>query len=104
MKMFHLTPEQAKNFYQEHEDKPFFLDIVKFMCSSPVVVLCLQGENAIKFNREIIGTTNPKEAQSGTIRKIFGESIDANAVHGSDSAEAAEREIDFFFTVAEIFA
>jgi nucleoside-diphosphate kinase len=104
MKMLHLTLPQAENFYQEHREKPFFKDMTKFMCSSPVVIMCLAGENAIKINREIMGATNPLEAKIGTIRRTYGESIDANAVHGSDSPQAAEREIKFFFQPEEIFA
>src|SRR5215813_13627378 len=75
MKMVQLTPQQAEFFYQEHQNKPFFGEIVKFMCSSPVVVMCLEGENAIKLNREIMGATNPQEAKVGTIRRTYGESI-----------------------------
>src|SRR6266536_3107614 len=78
MKMVQLTLSQAESFYQEHRTKSFFKEMVKFMCSSPVVVMCLMGENAIKLNREIMGATDPKEAKVGTIRKIYGESIDAN--------------------------
>ncbi|CAG8605839.1 7542_t:CDS:1, partial [Ambispora gerdemannii] len=104
MKMLRLTLPQAQNFYQEHQAKPFFADMVHFMCSAPVVIMCLEGENAIKLNREIMGVTNPQAAQVGTIRKIYGASIGANAVHGSDSPHAAEREINFFFPPAEIFS
>nr|WP_281267988.1 nucleoside-diphosphate kinase [endosymbiont GvMRE of Glomus versiforme] len=96
MKMVHLTIQKAKRFYQEHQNRPFFEGMVKFMCSSPVVVMCLEGENAIKLNREIMGATNPHEAKEGTIRKIYGKNIEANAIHGSDSEEAAEQEINFF--------
>lgn len=103
MKMLHLTPQQAEKFYEEHKGRPFFPDMVKFMSNSPVLVICLQGENAIKFNREIMGATNPQEAREGTIRKIYGESIESNAVHGSDSPQAAQREIKFFFKDEEIF-
>ena len=102
--MIRLTPQLAETFYQEHRTKPFFKGMTEFMCSSPVVIICLQGENAIKLNREIMGATDPKEAKEGTIRKIYGESIDnANAVHGSDSPQAAEREIKLFFKKEEIF-
>ena len=90
MKMIQLTSQQAETFYQEHQTRPFFGEMVKFMCSSPVVVMCLEGENAIKLNREIMGATNPQEAKVGTIRRTYGESIGANAVHGSDSPQAAE--------------
>lgn len=104
MKMIRLTPKLAETFYQEHSAKPFFKGMTEFMCSSPVVVICLQGENAIQLNRKIMGATNPHEAQAGTIRKIYGASIDANAIHGSDSPSAAEREINFFFKKEEIFS
>lgn len=97
IKMVRLTPAKAKKFYQEHQKRSFFESMIKFMCSSPVIVMCLAGENAIKLNREIIGATNPQEAKEGTIRKIYGESIEANAIHGSDSQQAAKREINFFF-------
>ncbi|CAI2189104.1 10815_t:CDS:2, partial [Funneliformis geosporum] len=104
MKMVRLTPQLAKNFYQEHSERPFFKGMTEFMCSSPVVVICLEGENAIKLNREIMGATNPLEAKVGTIRRTYGESIDnANAVHGSDSSQAAQREINLFFKEEEIF-
>lgn len=102
--MIQLTSQQAENFYQEHQTRPFFGEMVKFMCSSPVVVMCLEGENAIKLNREIMGATNPQEAKVGTIRRTYGENIGANAVHGSDSPQAAEREINLFFKKEEIFS
>jgi len=98
MKITQLTSSQAETFYQEHKEKFFFKDVIKFMCSSPIVVMCLEGENSIKLNREIMGATNPQEAKVGTIRRTYGESLDANAIHGSDSPQAAEREISFFFT------
>lgn len=104
MKMLRLTTQQAETFYKEHREKFFFKDMMKFMCSSPIVVMCLEGENAIKLNREIMGATNPREAKVGTIRRTYGESLDANAIHGSDSPQAAEREISFFFTKEEIFS
>src|SRR3954470_5433153 len=104
IKMVRLTPQLAKNFYQEHQGRDFFLAMIKFMCSEPVVIMCLEGENAIKLNREIMGATNPLEAKVGTIRRTYGESIDnANAVHGSDSPEAAKREINLIFKEEEIF-
>jgi nucleoside-diphosphate kinase len=103
MKIVRLTPQLAETFYQEHSAKPFFKGMTEFMCSSPVVVMCLEGENAIKLNREIMGATNPQEAKEGTIRKIYGKNIDKNAVHGSDSPEAAKREIDLLFNKEEIF-
>ena len=102
-KLLHLSDEMASGFYAEHDGKPFFEDLKKFMTSGPVLDQVLQGENAIQKNRELMGNTNPEEAASGTIRSDFAESIDANAVHGSDSPESAEREISYFFTESEIF-
>ena len=96
-KMVHLSQEQAEGFYAEHKERPFFGDLVAFMTSGPVVVQVLEGENAITQNRDLMGATNPQEAAEGTIRRDFAESIDANAVHGSDSAASAEREIAYFF-------
>jgi len=104
MKMIRLTSQQTEKFYEEHKDKPFFKEVVKSMTSSPVVVICLEGENATKLNREIMGSTNPLEAKVGTIRRTYGESIDSNSVHGSDSPESAKREIKFFFKEEEIFS
>ncbi|MBV1872990.1 MAG: nucleoside-diphosphate kinase [Gammaproteobacteria bacterium] len=101
-KMLQLTKEQAEGFYAEHEGRPFFNDLVAFMTSGPVVVQVIEGENAVLRNRELMGATNPKEADSGTIRADFAESIDANAVHGSDAPESAAREIAYFFEDAEI--
>jgi len=103
-KMMHLTREQAEGFYAVHKERPFFGDLVNFMIQGPVFVQALQGENAIAKNREIMGATNPKEAAPGTIRADFAESIDANAVHGSDAPETAKTEIAFFFKDSEIFA
>jgi nucleoside-diphosphate kinase len=103
-KMIHLSDDQAKGFYAEHDGKPFFNALVEFMTSGPVVVQVLAGENAITRNRELMGNTNPKEAAAGTIRADFAESIDANAVHGSDSPSSAEREINYFFDNTEIFS
>ncbi len=103
-KMIHLSDDQAKGFYAEHDGKPFFNALVEFMTSGPVVVQVLAGENAITRNRELMGNTNPKEAAAGTIRADFAESIDANAVHGSDSTSSAEREINYFFDSTEIFS
>lgn len=97
MQMKQLSKEEAEGFYAEHKERPFFADLVAFMTSGPVVVQVLEGENAIALNRELMGATNPKEAAEGTIRRDFAESIDANAVHGSDSAASAEREIAYFF-------
>ena len=101
-KMMHLTQEQAEGFYAEHKERPFFNDLVAFMTSGPVVVQVLEGEGAILKNRELMGATNPKEAEAGTIRADFASSIDANAVHGSDSATSAEREVAYFFNDNEI--
>jgi len=101
-KMMRLTEEQAKGFYAEHEGKPFFGDLVAYMTSGPVVVQVLEGENAIARNRELMGATNPAEAAPGTIRADFAESVEANAVHGSDSPASAEREIGYFFDAGEI--
>ena len=102
-KMLHLSVEKAQGFYAEHEGKPFFDALVEFMTSGPVIVQVLAGENAITLNRELMGNTNPKEADAGTIRADFAESIDANAVHGSDSPISAQREIAYFFESTEIF-
>lgn len=101
-KMMHLTKNQAEAFYAVHKDRPFFGDLVSFMTTGPVMVQALEGENAIAKNREIMGATNPKDAAPGTIRADFAESIDANAVHGSDSAETAASEVAFFFKSQEI--
>ena len=97
-----LTKERAEGFYSVHSDKPFFADLVNFMTSAPIIVQVLEGENAILKNREIMGATNPEEAEEGTIRKQFALSIEANSVHGSDSAETAIEEINFFFDESEI--
>ena len=97
-RMAQLSTEEAQGFYAEHEGRPFFNDLVSFMTSGPVVVQVLEGENAILRNRELMGATNPKEADAGTIRADFAESIDANAVHGSDAPESAAREIAYFFS------
>ena len=102
-KMIHLSKNQAEEFYAEHNGKPFFENLVKFMTSAPVVVQVLKGENAITDYRKIMGATNPAVADEGTIRKTFALSIDKNSVHGSDSVEAAAREISFFFSQTEIF-
>lgn len=101
-KMQQLSREQAEGFYAEHKERPFFKDLVDFMTSGPVVVQVLEGEDAIAKNRELMGATNPKEAAPGTIRADFAESIDANAVHGSDSPASAEREVAYFFQAGEI--
>ena len=101
-KMLHLSKEQAEGFYAEHKERPFFNDLVAFMTSGPVVVQVLEGEGAVLRNRELMGATNPKEADAGTIRADFAESIDENAVHGSDAPESAAREIAYFFDDAQI--
>ena len=101
-KLVHLSDEMASGFYAEHEGKPFFNDLKKFMTSGPVFVQVLEGENAVQKNRDLMGSTNPKEAALGTIRADFANSIDANAVHGSDSVESAKREIEYFFNTEEI--
>ncbi|MBL87982.1 MAG: nucleoside-diphosphate kinase [Gammaproteobacteria bacterium] len=101
-KLVHLSDEMASGFYAEHDGKPFFNDLKKFMTSGPVFVQVLEGEDAIQKNRDLMGNTNPKEAANGTIRADFANSIDANAVHGSDSPESAKREIEYFFTPEEI--
>ncbi len=102
MKMIQLDDEVAGGFYAEHRERPFFQDLVGFMTSGPVVVQVLEGDDAIAKNRELMGATNPQEAAAGTIRADFAESIDANAVHGSDSAASAEREIVYFFEAHEL--
>ena len=102
MKKVQLSKEQAENFYAIHKERPFFKDLVEFMISGPVVVSVLEGEGAVLKNRDLMGATNPKEAKAGTIRADFAESIDANAVHGSDSLENAKLEIEFFFKPNEI--
>jgi nucleoside-diphosphate kinase len=103
-KMLHLSKTQAEHFYAIHKERPFFPALVKFMSSGPVLVQVLEGENAIALNRQIMGATNPKDAAAGTIRADFADSIDHNAVHGSDAAETAKQEITFFFKPEEIFA
>ena len=102
MKFAQLSKEDAAGFYAVHKDRPFFNDLVEFMTSGPVVVQVLEGEGAIARNRELMGATNPQEADAGTIRADFAQSIDANAVHGSDSPASAEREIAYFFASSEI--
>lgn len=102
MKKIQLNKEQAEGFYAVHKERPFFKDLVEFMISGPVVVSVLEGENAVLKNRDLMGATNPKEAKAGTIRADFAESIDANAVHGSDSLENAKIEIEFFFKPNEL--
>ena len=102
-KMLQLTREQAEGFYAEHKARPFFGELVEFMLSGPVVVQVLEGEDAIATNRRLMGATNPQEAASGTLRAEFAESVQANAVHGSDSTESASREVSYFFAASEIY-
>ena len=101
-KMLHLSEAQAKAFYAVHAERPFYMELVNFMMSGPVMVQVLEGEDAIAKNREVMGATNPAEAAAGTIRKDFAESVEANAVHGSDAPETAAQEIAFFFAGTEI--
>ena len=101
-KRIQMTREQAEGFYAVHKERPFFGELVDFMISGPVVVQVLEGEDAVKRNRDVRGATNPADADEGTIRKTYAESIEANSVHGSDSDENAKIEIDFFFDEAEL--
>ncbi len=103
-KMLHLTQTQAEGFYAEHKERGFFKDLVAFMISGPVIMQVLEGENAILKHRDIMGATNPKEAAAGTIRADFANSIDENAVHGSDAVATAQREIAYFFSDNELCA
>ena len=102
-KLIHMDQAKAAGFYAEHEGRPFFPNLVEYMTSAPVFVQVLEGVNAVLKNRELMGATNPSEADPGTIRADFAETIDANAVHGSDSTDSAEREISYFFDDSEIF-
>ena len=102
MKMVHLSDEQAGGFYAEHKERPFFKDLVSFMTSGPVIVQVLEGEDAVTKNRDLMGATNPKDAEAGTIRADFAQTIDENAVHGSDSTESAAREVAYFFADEEL--
>lgn len=101
-KFTQLSKEKAEGFYIEHKDRPFFGELVDFMTSGPVMLMCLEGENAVAKNREIMGATNPAEAAEGTIRKLYAKSIGENAVHGSDSTASAERELAYFFEKNEL--
>jgi len=103
-KRLQLSKGMAQKFYEVHKERPFYNDLVSFMTSGPVVVQVLSGNNAVKLNRDIMGATNPAEADAGTIRKEFAESIEANSVHGSDSLENANLEIAFFFAAIELFS
>ena len=101
-KRLQMNKDMAQKFYEIHKDRPFFNDLVDFMISGPVITQVLRGENAVKVNREVMGATNPKDAEKGTIRKEFAESIEANSVHGSDSLENAKSEISFFFAEIDL--
>jgi nucleoside-diphosphate kinase len=101
-KRIRMSRDQAEGFYAVHKERPFYNDLCTFMTSGPVVVQVLEGEDAVKRNRDVMGATNPADAAEGTIRKVYAESIEANSVHGSDSDENAKTEIDFFFSPAEI--
>ena len=96
-KKIHISKEEAENFYKVHESKPFYDDLCAYLSSGPIVVMCLQKDNAVSENRKLMGATNPKDAEEGTLRKKYGISIDKNSVHGSDSVENAKIELDFFF-------
>ena len=102
-KLRHLSKEKAEGFYIEHKERPFFGSLVNFMTSGPVMLMVLEGESAVDKNREIMGATNPADAEEGTLRKLYAASIEANAVHGSDSPQSAEREISYFFEKSELF-
>lgn len=101
-RMLHLSDAQAKEFYAVHKERPFYNDLVRYMTSGPVVVSCLEGENAVAKYREIMGATDPAKAALGTIRKLYAENIEANAVHGSDAVETATNEVAFFFKKEEL--
>ena len=96
-KKIHITKEEAAEFYKVHQTKPFYDDLCSYLSSGPIVVMILEGENAVLFNRELMGATDPKQAKENTIRKLYGISIDKNSVHGSDSVDNAKKEINFFF-------
>ena len=96
-KKIHITKDEASEFYKVHQSKPFYNDLCSYLSSGPIVVMILEGENAVASNRKIMGATNPKDAEENTIRKLYGISIDKNSVHGSDSKENAKKEIEFFF-------
>ena len=102
MKMKTLSRKEAEGFYAEHKERPFFAELTQFMTSAPVVLIILKGEDAVNKNRKIMGATNPAEAEEGTIRKLYSESVGENTVHGSDSLKSAEREINYFFSETEI--
>ena len=96
-KKIHISKDEAEKFYKVHESKPFYNDLCTYLSSGPIVVMCIQKNNAVSENRKLMGATNPKDAEEGTLRKKYGISIDKNSVHGSDSTENAKKEIDFFF-------
>ena len=96
-KKIHITKDEASEFYKVHQSKPFYNDLCGYLSSGPIVVMILEGENAVKANRKLMGATNPKDAEQNTIRKLYGISIDKNSVHGSDSIDNAKKEIEFFF-------
>ena len=102
IKLASLSKEKAEGFYIEHKERPFFGELVNFMTSGPVVLMVLEGENAVERNREIMGATNPADAAEGTLRKLYARSLGENAVHGSDSQASAEREINYFFEPSEV--
>lgn len=104
MRTLRLTREQAEGFYEVHRERPFFNDLVGFMCSGPVVVMALEGDNAVERWREIMGATDPAKAAEGTVRKLYGDSLQDNAAHGSDSPENGAKEVAFFFSTAELAA
>jgi nucleoside-diphosphate kinase len=104
LKLTHLSKEKAEGFYIEHKERPFFGSLVGFMTEGPVVLMVLEGENAVEKNRKLMGATNPANAEEGTIRKLYAKSIEANAVHGSDSQAAADREINYFFDKNDVKA
>ena len=98
-KKIHITKDEAADFYKVHQSKPFYNDLCAYLSSGPIVVMILEGDNAVKVNRKLMGATNPKEAEEHSIRKLYGISIDKNSVHGSDSVENAKKEIEFFFKI-----
>ncbi len=104
LKLTHLSKEKAEGFYIEHKERPFFGSLVGFMTEGPVVLMVLEGENAVEKNRKLMGATNPANAEEGTLRKLYAKSIEANAVHGSDSQAAADREINYFFDKNDVLA
>jgi len=103
-KMLHLSKKEAEEFYAIHKERPFFSELVSFMTQGPVLVMVLEGDNAVQKNRDVMGATDPKKAESGTIRALYGKGIEANAIHGSDSKENAKTEIAYFFSDRDIFS